>query len=74
MLEHAPLVRPSHSSLDPDKMKARFQGTPQSVPASDFFRRRRRFHVARGRLEWIEHTYSTLCTLGSALSRRINLI
>ena len=61
-------------SLDPGKMKGRCQGTLQPVPASDFFRRRHRFHVVRGRLEWIEHAYSALCTLASALSRRIERI
>ena len=44
------------------KIKRRFQGTPWRGPASDFFRRRRRSHIARCRLEWMENAYSALCT------------
>ena len=59
-------TRPFGSSLSfftrPGKIKRRSQGTPQLAPASDFFRRRHRFHSARCRLEWMENAYYALCT------------
>ena len=61
MLEHARLVRPAHFSLDPGKFMWRFQGTPRCDSASDFFRRRRRFHVAHPGLKKIKNAYSALC-------------